>query len=297
MDADARLAGAAPPFYPAKSRGLAAEAAALDLGPFTDVVGTWEGETGWNLVAVPLMPPDPEKPSPPDDDRFTLLIQQYRERITFTPMVDTPNRSGTGATAFVKGVEYTLQIFELSDPSNTLHEENGMWLFLGDDDPPTIARQATVPHGDSVLAPGWYTSEDGRPQYPKIAVQPAIHGSMSRFGYLDPYHRNDSTEEQLVKDPCKLLADQLPDDVQRTISFNVDTAAYPQGGILNIPFIQKNADASRFRAHMWLVYAASGITLQYVSDTSLDFAHQPDKSGRLIRWPHIDLNTLTRASS
>ena len=291
-NSDVRLAGAAPPLYPAAD-GLS-DAVAAALGPFSDIVGTWEGHRGWNLVAVP-QPPDPKRPPTKNDDRFTLLVQPYRERITFTPMVDTPNRSTTGPTAFVKGVEYTLQIFALDDPDNTLHEENGMWLFLGDDDPPTIARQATVPHGDSVLAPGFYTSADGPPDYPHIAVKPVIIGTMSGLGYLDPYsNRKNPVENQLIGDPCSLLKDALPGDVERTVTFTVNTAAYPSGGILNIPFIHKNADASKFRATMWLVYAPDGITLQYVSDTTLDFAHQPDQSGRLIRWPHIDLNTLHR---
>ncbi|MDB5073558.1 MAG: hypothetical protein JWM87_4669 [Candidatus Eremiobacteraeota bacterium] len=290
------LAGASPAlFAAAESDAVSAEVVSA-LGPYADLVGTWQGDLGWNLVAVPGKP-------------FDLLVQQYTETITFSPMLDIPNRRMGAPTSFLAGLEYSLQIFELDKPTVSLHEENGMWLLLGDgtdagDDVnklPTIARQATVPHGDSVLALGGFTDQPRAPQYPKIEVLPVIYGQAG-FDYFQQYNNQKGAAGELVKDPCSLLAAALPNtNIDRTITFTARTDAYPQGGLLNIPFIQKYADASLFAATMWLAYesSASGtpdLTLQYAQLTMIDFAQQPDQRSGLIKWPHIDINTLKKVN-
>lgn len=293
-----RLAGASPALF-AATDALGASALSADvanaLGPYQDLVGTWQGDLGWNLVAVPGKP-------------FDLLVQQYTETITFSAMLDIPNRRMGAPTSFLAGLEYSLQIFELGKPNVSLHEENGMWLLLGDGTDgsdtegnklPTIARQATVPHGDSVLALGGYTDQSRAPQYSKIAVLPEIFGQ-APFDYFQQYNNQKGPAGELVKDPCSLLAQALPNtNVDRTITFTARTDAYPQGGLLNIPFIQKYADASLFAATMWLAYenSASGtpdLMLQYAQLTMIDFAQQPDQRSGLIKWPHIDINTLKK---
>jgi hypothetical protein len=58
---------------------------ASKLGPLADLEGTWKGNSGWNMIAVPSqLNGKPE---------FTLLIQQYSETIIFTPITaPVPNR-------------------------------------------------------------------------------------------------------------------------------------------------------------------------------------------------------------
>ena len=68
------------------------------LGPLADLLGTWVGSKGWNMVAVPF-------PAP-----FTLLVTPYLETITFSPIgAKVPNRRA-GGIDFVLGVMYDCAI-------------------------------------------------------------------------------------------------------------------------------------------------------------------------------------------
>ena len=44
------------------------------LGPLAPLVGTWVGNTGWNMIALP------------QDKGFLLLVRPYIETITFAPI-------------------------------------------------------------------------------------------------------------------------------------------------------------------------------------------------------------------
>src|ERR1700734_3189865 len=84
------------------------EEVANKLGPLAGLEGTWKGNSGWNLIAVPSQTAG--KPS------FTLLIQQYSETITFTPITaPVPNRGGT-VQQFITGLLYQLTINDMAYP-------------------------------------------------------------------------------------------------------------------------------------------------------------------------------------
>src|ERR1700753_4225715 len=140
---------------------LAPTDAVSDLGPLAGLVGTWTGKQGWNLIAVP---------KPGDEDGFTLLVRPYYETITFTPLgVLVPDR-GASEILNIYGLEYSLSVSDLLT-NQPLHLENGMWLYAEDpQDPqsPTIVRQATVPHGNSVLALGNSQQAAGPPTIPEL---------------------------------------------------------------------------------------------------------------------------------
>src|SRR5258708_36444515 len=85
--------------------GGSPEEVANKLGPLADLEGTWTGNSGWNLIAVPS-----QKNGLPT---FTVLIQQYSETITFTPITaPVPNRCGA-KQQFITGLMYDLTINDM----------------------------------------------------------------------------------------------------------------------------------------------------------------------------------------
>lgn len=68
-------------------------------------------------------------------------------------------------------------------------------------------------------------------------------------------------------------------------------------GILNIPFITRNANALQMDAIFWIetVQPSSGdpfLQLQYVQRVILDFPPKPNAP--IIHWPHISVATLVK---
>jgi hypothetical protein len=93
--------------------------------------------------------------------------------------------------------------------------------------------------------------------------------------------------------------------IQSTETISVSTQPPSGGGgIVNIPFIQKNANAISFEATYWIETVENPVTgetfyqLQYSQQTNLEFIKcgtgcSPDGSG-LIVWPHVNVNTLVK---
>jgi hypothetical protein len=265
------------------------EAVAASLGPLADLVGTWVGNTGFNMVALP------------QGDGFLLLIQPYVETITFSALgAPVPNRRGAeGATLFVTGVHYDLHVSD-AQTNQPLHLENGMWLFLGGAgaEPalePPIARHSVIPHGDSLLAMGYAKTTDGPPDIPPVDGLP-ISGPETPPGYLDPYQN--PPHPFRTDDVTGTLRDVVAQQkIVQTITLDVDTKT--DGGILNIPFVNKNVDANDFKATFWIETVANedGTTfqqLQYFQQTNFNFLPAFGIPETLILWPHTNVNTLVK---
>ena len=261
------------------------------LGPLARLVGTWTGNQGWNLIAVPLA----DHP-----DGFTLLVRPYYETITFTALGALVPDRGASETLYISGLEYSLRVSD-AQTNQPLHLENGMWLYLNDPQnpqSPTVARHATVPHGNSVLALGTHAQSDGPPTVPKLDPIPVGQPAGVHLGYTDPYLN--SLPPAFVKgDPNAVLRDAIKDQtILNTLTLDVSTLN-GTGGIVNIPFIQQNANATAFNATFWLETVQGAKTglqfdqLQYSQQTNLDFIKRGDDRG-LIMWPHVNLNTLVK---
>ena len=85
-----------------------------------------------------------------------------------------------------------------------------------------------------------------------------------------------------------------------TTVLDFDTS-HPTGGIKNIPFVVKQADAASMRATFWIQQHApvDGITvhtMQYLQIVMLDFFPRRDGLPGRIGWPHVSINTLTKVS-
>ena len=272
-----------------------------ELGPLASLTGTWVGNNGWNLVAVP-------GPQPPSDS-FKLLIAPYTEILTFTPVgALVPNRGGN-SEQFVPALFYELRIAD-KETGRPLHAENGMWLLLDNVTPSeiveyTIARQASVPHGDSVMALGNYSKSMGAPIIKNKTAIPSTEqtGPPPILGYTDTYdpkvedfsasNYNGTLQSFIAEMPSNL-------SIVKTTTLEVSTAN--SGGITNIPFIKKHADASSFEATYWIEEVQNSETgqiylqLQYSQQTILEFITkfgQTDPNTR-IHWPHVNVNTLLK---
>jgi hypothetical protein len=95
-----------------------------------------------------------------------------------------------------------------------------------------------------------------------------------------------------------LLAAIKGQNIVQTTVIQISTAAV-QGstGILNIPFVGRNANALQMDAIFWIetVKPTDGdpfLQLQYVQRVILDFPPKP--GAPIIHWPHISVATLVK---
>lgn len=286
-----------------------AEEIADQLGPLASLAGTWRGNSGWNMIAVPS--------NSGTIKSFKLLIQNYSETITFTPIgAPVPNRGGNDMQS-ITGLMYSLTITD-NATEGVLHLENGMWLYMADvqkqpdkgDDPfkatapahfYTIARQASIPHGDVVVALGDAVVSNGMPVIPPLQGHPVDFGTPPLRGYLDQYTHTAFPPTQFdTQNPNAALTNAIAgQNIGNVTVITVDTHV-PGGAIVNIPFVQQTVDPTRFVSTYWIedVTLADGTKfkqLQYSQQADLNFIPKfPPLTEGTIMWPHINVNTLRK---
>lgn len=294
-----------------------------DLGPLKLLPGTWknlpnlEGR-GWNMIALPFAINPGNRP-------FRVLVNQYNEELKFS-LVDkaVPNRgirrNGTTVDAdqLVVTLDYEQMIAQIAaadfpdsgkagPPKLPIHHEPGLWLHMTNEieDGADIARLATIPHGDSVLALGNSAIIDGPPDIPtRVNALPIGAPQDLEFGYLAPYkhfHENPFLNLFDPTDPSALLiAANVGVNIVRTTVLEVDTTV-DTAGISNIPFIVKQANASDMKSTFWIQELAEKddcglpkLRLQYLQVVNLDFFPRFDGAAGRIKWPHISINTMEK---
>jgi len=269
------------------------------LGPLAKLLGTWEGDSGWNIIAVPSPGSQPDQTG-----AFDLLVRPYKETLTFTAVADPVRNRGGALDQFIGAIQYEQSIVD-KETGEALHVENGMWLNLTDiksdsGTPPkpdfSIARSSTIPHGDSVLALGNVTIEDGAPTIPDFSAMPPDIGT-GVMGYLDVYMHGQPIP---MADPNLVLKKTLLEqEVVSTTSFMLDTEN--QGGINNIPFVVRHTNTTAMQCGFWVETVKKPNSdetfqqLQYSQLINLEFQKKFGGAPGLISWPHINLNTLTKA--
>lgn len=297
------------------------------LGPLKLLPGTWKNlpnlaGRGWNMIALPFA----TRPDSRLD--YRLLMNRYNEELKFT-LVDSavPNRgiiknpaSSVDTDQFVVTLDYEQTITQIiaedfpvsgkaGDPESGIHHEPGLWLHMTNETTNNIdiARLGTIPHGDSVLALGTSEELDGAPQIPNVNGLPiGVPQDLDNNPYLSPYkHFHDNPFQGLFEpvQPSKLLTDANNGiDIVRTTKLEVDTAV-ESGGIVNIPFIVKQANAADMKSTFWIQELAeqdaSGkpkLRLQYLQIVILDFFPRFDGAPGLIRWPHVSINTMEKVA-
>lgn len=298
-----------------------------DLGPLSLLPGLWKSDgRGWNMIALPFAT------GPASPFNFRLLLNQYDEELQFN-LVDkaVPNRGlkGVGSTAteadqFIVTLDYLQKIHQVAaedfpvsgkagGPNLAIHHEPGLWLNMTNEviDGFDVARLSTIPHGDSVLALGTSSRTDGVSAIPKVNALPdGVSQDLNTNPYLAPYKKfHDNPFKGNVADPAfpgfdptnpsnlLTLANQGV-NVVRTTTLTVDSLN-PTGGISNIPFIVKQANAVSMKSTFWIqeIKEADGslkLRLQYLQIVMLDFFPRFDGLPGLIGWPHVSINTLEK---
>lgn len=104
-------------------------------------------------------------------------------------------------------------------------------------------------------------------------------------------------------EPIKLLQDAAAGfNIVHSTVLDFDTTQ-ETGGILNIPFIVNTANASEMRSILWIHELADKddhgdpvMIIQYAQIVMLDFFRRRDGAPGLIKWPHVSINTMRRAT-
>jgi len=303
-----------------------------NLGPLRLLPGMWKSQgRGWNMIALPFA----TAPSPLD---YRLLLNQYDEQLEFTFVDDNvPNRGVDKSTPtvqtdqFVVTVDYQQTIQQvaavdfpdskgLAGPGGlAIHHEPGLWLHMKNQitDGLDLARLATIPHGDSVLALGQSSEHSGSSGIPHINSLPeGVTQDLDGNPYLRPYkHFHDRPFKGTVTaagfpgfDPTRthvlLELANAGAKIVKTTTLAVDSTI-PTGGIANIPFVVRKANAASMKSIFWIQELADKdangdpkLRLQYLQVVLLDFFPRrdgfPGCCPGLILWPHVSINTLDK---
>lgn len=297
------------------------------LGPLSLLAGSsWEGH-GWNMIALPFEHATPQSP------KYRLLVNRYEETLDFK-LIDrnVPNRGiAIGANIgdpdqMLVALDYEQEIKQLASEDSphatvpnfndhVIHHEPGLWLHMRDErtNGIDIARLATIPHGDSVLALGRSRVIEAPPGkrvdvnalIPRYSGLPIGVNRDLADPYLAPYedfndkHRKgDFPSPFNPVDPCALLlvANENVNITKLTV-LGVDTRG-SSGGIVNTPFVIRQANAAEMTSTFWIQEGTDEndeplLRLQYCQVVLLDFFPRQDGVPGLIRWPHVSINTLT----
>ncbi|MEL6519348.1 MAG: heme-binding protein [Pseudomonadota bacterium] len=207
-----------------------------------------------------------------------------------------------------------------------IHHEPGLFLHMKEQtiDGFNIARLATIPHGNAANAIGKWSEEthviDGPPTIGTLSAFPegvtddvatAAGNATGERDYLRPYNH-------FLQNPFKgvigaagfpgfgpensnlLLQLGLPNNVVRTTILKMDTDDL-EAGIVNIPFIERQADAAVMRSTFWIMELsdtdANGdpkLVMAYSQFIFLDFFDRVDGKPGLIRWPHVSINMMEK---
>ncbi|MCB2064867.1 MAG: hypothetical protein KDE25_15775, partial [Novosphingobium sp.] len=206
-----------------------------------------------------------------------------------------------------------------------IHHEPGLWLLQLNEAEPynRLARLASIPHGNSVLAIGSGTESNAPPEIPTINGKPTGAHSDDVDAYLAPYyHFRDNHFKGKTNDPryqgadsafegfnpllpAELLRNAIPGKIKHTTELRVSTR-FETGGIVNTPFIEKQADASEMNSIFWIVESevdgVDKLYLQYLQIVTIDFFDRffPEGNNRgdgmpgPAHWPHVSINTMEK---
>src|SRR5256886_8297590 len=172
-DSDFAFAGLATPEAEAAEAVKDLAAGPDPLGALAGLLGTWKGH-GFNAIWRPHHPADQQ-------DRF-LELNKTDETLVFTRINGPiPNRGLAMADIDMFGLTYMQQIGESSTGAG-LHIEPGIWAAVphttDPNEPASVVRMASIPHGTTSLAQGVAQVIQGGPQnIPNNNILPFFFGS------------------------------------------------------------------------------------------------------------------------
>jgi hypothetical protein len=263
------------------------------LGPLSPLIGTWAGKEGINIVAVPS-----RRSKPNQEGRFELMVRPYREILTFSSIQDAVRNRGGDVDQYVGAISYEQTVISTDSVEEVIHVENGMLFYLDNvidyetrerrnEDSFAVARTASIPHGNSAMLLGTVETFSGPPVFPSIQTIPQDIGPRAPKEYLNPYRNVINPQEHLQNALDK-------QSVVQTTHISLDSNNRG-ASVSSVPFLTDRANTSRFCSDFWLETLEDGTQqLQYSQVMSLEFHKQIGGDDRLIMWPHVTINTLTK---
>ena len=262
------------------------------LGLLADLPGTWVGG-GFNVMALPT-----------GNGGFRVKFNATVETLAFAPVgAAVPNRGSVQGDISLFGLHYLQQVSDATT-FEALHVEPGLWLNVpATSDPkagPSVVRQSTIPHGDSLLAQSIVLDDiAGGPHIGKASTHPTGDDPKLKLpGYTEPYTLTPpppGIPDEARVNPNVLLTNtlqaQAKQDMKVVRTQVIQVSTQPHGGIVNIPFLTANANATKLDATFWIetVQQADGLQflqLQYTQTVILHFEN--------IDWPHVSVATLVK---
>ena len=303
-------------------------------GQLLSLLGTWNSsldhanltKNGWNVMPLPQVHQNPAGGGGDEATGFDPNVGvgnvitknfSYFEELTFVGIPgNAPNRGGeyqqNAAPLFYEQRVY----FGGGVGENTLvHAENGSWLYLetttqgqglnerGEpvftnvppQGPLNLLKQVSVPHGNSILAPGSVSAAavSGLPEISAVSCIPTKDGvPQEQFAPLFQNAKGFPDDQNPNIDPTVVLRtfnDGNPNGVTDHIAYQVDTTN-PDGAVTNIPFETKLANVTDYQCSMWLgLKDGVPVQLQYVQTILMEF---PDLHPGVV-FKHITANNLT----
>jgi hypothetical protein len=260
------------------------------LGPLTDLPGTWVG-TGFNVMWLPIFG---------GPATFRLKMNSTSEILTISEIgADIPNRGFLQPDLHFLGVHYLQQVSDATTHGQ-LHIEPGIWLNLPPNPPDPnpnvsfVARAATIPHGNALLAQGT-TFDTVRPTFEMSDADTTPAGVPEAPGMLLSATLPREFPWGSAQNPNLILEWAVSKQtITKTVVIQVATdlaTTPPSGGIDNIAFIESNAKPTRMSATFWIesVRQRDGsltLQLQYSQKVLLRFGGTD--------WPHVSIATLVQ---
>jgi hypothetical protein len=282
-------------------------AVSAGLGPLAGLAGTWSGQ-GFNTIW---------RPHRGTSDHF-LELNVTNDQIDLQVINgQIPNRGLLTPQIFMHGLTYLQQISDANVSVNGvpagLHIEPGVWINVppttDPQEPATVARLASIPHGTTITIQGTVTTAAGGPSIPAVSLTPFGQGHPNQPIDFPEQHLNQSTPfrtsgvgltgitQAMLDNPNSVLT-KNPPNVATTTRLHVSTTpGVPDvgGGTSDTAFLVgtkdgPNADPAHVAATFWLQTLAGQnepTRLQYSQTVLLNFNQ--------ISWPHITVATLTKA--
>jgi hypothetical protein len=278
------------------------------LGPLAALPGTWKG-TGFNTIWRPHFKVQ---------DRF-LELNLTEETLEFEEIPgEIPNRGFAQKDINMFGVHYLQKISD-STLDAGIHLEPGIWATVPKtkvpDEPPTVVRMASIPHGTAVLAQGQASVIAGPPLIKPVDIIPfgigdpdsagSFSAAQQAFPELKLSKKTDFRQpsdastipgitQAMVKNPNSVLTAAIAGQhIVNTVVLRVRASnRKPHSvGTANTFFLTENAAADKVTATFWIetVKKPGGghfLQLQYTQTVLLDF------NG--LSWPHVSVATLRK---
>lgn len=291
---------------------------------------------GWNLIALPFAEPGQFRNYRLLLNQYNEVLKFTNVGDDIPNRGITDDRPAKPADQEIAALDYeqTIQQISAADftasqfaggPRLPIHHEPGFFLYIkqqriGGID---IGRLASIPHGNAVTALGISRVIDGPPTIADLTglpegateatidVEDAVAAATGPTDYLRPYNHFAVNPFKGVLDKTgfpgfepinanALLQGGLPRNVVKTTVLPFTTTAF-EAGIVNIPFIKRQADAAEMTVTFWLMELddsggedAPREVLAYSQHIFLDFFDRRDGKPGRIRWPHISINVMEK---